>query len=194
MRLVINLLLAALIIGLVYVLISSIREPIEFKAEKQRRERAVIDKLREIRQAQELFRDIKGGFAPNFDSLQKVLTADSFAIVKVIGDPDDPTYTGEIIYDTTYTPAIDSIQSLGLNLDSLRYVPFSGGKTFNIAADTIEYQKTTVPVVEVGIPRSSFMGPYADIRFARYDAGYDPNSVIKFGNLNAPNLSGNWER
>lgn len=195
MRIVINLVLAAIVVGLVWVLISSIQEPIAFKAEKEKRENAVIDKLMKIRTAQEAFRNIKGGFAPSFDSLSYVLKNDSFAIIKVIGDPDDPNFTGEIIYDTTYLPAYDSIRSvMGMSLDSLRYVPYGRGQSFEIEADTITYQSTTVPVVEVGVRRKVFMGPFKDPRFARYDSGYDPNSVLKFGNMNAPNLSGNWER
>ncbi len=193
MRLLINLVLVAIVVGLVYVLIGSIREPIAFKNEKERREGAVIEKLTMIRNMQELFRNIKGGFAPDFDSLKKVLTTDSFVVVSVIGDPDDPNFTGEITYDTTYFPAADSITAMGINLDSLRFVPFGNGSAFQIQADTITYQKTNVPVVEVGIKRSVFMGPYADKRFARYDQKYNPGSVIKFGNMNAPNLSGNWE-
>ncbi|MFT5763677.1 MAG: hypothetical protein ACI8X3_001102, partial [Saprospiraceae bacterium] len=38
-----------------------------------------------------------------------------------------------------------------------------------------------------------FMGQFASIKYARYDANYDPNSFLKFGDLNAPNLTGNWE-
>ena len=194
MRIVINLVLAAIVLGLVWVLISSIREPIAFKAEKEKRERAVVDKLIKIRMAQEAFRNIKGGFAPSFDSMSTVLKNDSFAIISVIGDPDDPNFTGEILYDTTYVPALDSIVNLGINLDSLHYVPYGEGSLFDIQADTITYQSTNVPVVEVGVRRSAFMGPFKDPRFARYDSGYDPTSVLKFGNMNAPNLSGNWER
>ncbi|MBK7873860.1 MAG: hypothetical protein IPJ74_26000 [Saprospiraceae bacterium] len=54
------------------------------------REQAVIAQLMEIRKAQELFRDIKGGFSPTFDSIGYVLTNDSFQIVQVFGDLDDP--------------------------------------------------------------------------------------------------------
>ena len=193
MRLLINLVLIAIVIGLVYVLIGSIREPIAFQSERAKREGAVIEKLMTIRNMQELFRNIKGGFAPSFDSLKTVLSTDSFTVVSVIGDPDDPNFTGEITYDTTYFPAVDSIQAMGINLDSLRFVPYTSGKEFEIQADTITYQSTNVPVVEVGIKRAEFMGPYADKRFARYDQKYNPASVIKFGNMNTPNLSGNWE-
>ncbi|GJM32969.1 MAG: hypothetical protein DHS20C18_19700 [Saprospiraceae bacterium] len=194
MRLIINLVLLVIVAVLVWMLYSSIREPIAFNAEKQKREDAVVAKLTQIRTTQELFRSIKGGFSPTFDSLSYVLKNDRFAIIKVNGDPDDPNFTGVITYDTSYSPAIDSIKALGINLDSLPYVPYGNGAVFNIQADTITYQSTNVNVVEVGIPRKVFMGSYGDIRFARYDQNYDPNKPIKFGNMNAPNLAGNWER
>ena len=194
MRLVINLILLAIVAVLLAFLIGGIREPIAFQAEKVKRERAVVDKLMEIRTVQEAFRSIKGGFAPDFDSLSKVMNYDSFMIIKVLGDPDDPNFTGEITYDTSFSPAIDSMNAMGVNLDSLRYVPYGEGEVFEIQADTMTYQSTLVNVVEVGTRRKVFMGRYADPRFAKYDNGYDPNSYIKFGNMNAPNLSGNWEK
>lgn len=193
MRLVINLVLAVLIIGLIWVLVQSIREPIAFKAERTKRERAVIAKLMEIRKAQEAFRDITGGFAPDFDSLKNVLENGRFAIVQVFGDPDDPNFTGQITYDTVFKPAIDSIKALGIVLDSLPYIPYGNGARFDIAADTLTYQSTIVNVVEVGTPRKNFMGQFASKRYSKYDRSYDPNSVIKFGDLTKPNLAGNWE-
>lgn len=195
MRLIINLILAAIIVGLVWMLVSSIREPIEFQDVRVKRERAVVEKLMEIRNAQEMFRSITGIYANSFDTLSYVLKNDSFMIVAVIGDPDDPNFTGEITYDTTYSRAIDSIRAMGMALDSLKLVPYAASitDTFSIAADVISYQSTEVPVCEVGVRRKVFMGKFADKRYARYDQGYDPNSILKFGNLNAPNLSGNWE-
>ncbi len=193
-RVIFNLLLVILIFFLFYVLYQSIREPIKFKAEKEKRELAVINKLIEIRKAQELFRGVKGGFAPTWDSLKKVLRHDSFMIVQVFGDPDDPTKQDEVYYDTIYKSAYDSVLKLGINLDSLEFVPFGKGATFDIKADTLTYQSTLVNVVEVGVKRKVFMGPWGDPRFKRYDDRYDPESVIKFGDLNRPTLAGNWER
>lgn len=195
MRLVINLVLVAIIAFLLYALYTSIKEPIAFKAEKERRERVIVERLMKIRTAQEAFRDITGVFAHNFDTLSQVLNTGQFKVVQVFGDPDDPNFTGQITYDTIYVPAADSLHRvLGINnFDSLRYVPFGGGQTFNISADVIDYQKTMVPVVEVGAQRKVFMGRFADKRFARYDQKYDPESLLKFGNMYSPNLSGNWE-
>ena len=193
MRLVINLILVAIIVGLGYVLVDSIREPIQFRAEKAKRETAVKDKLMRIRTAQEMYRGITGYFAPTFDTLKEVLSTRDFALVKVIGDPDDPDNPEAITYDTTFKPAIDSVRRLGIGLDSLEYVPFGDGAKFNIQADTITYQQTNVSVVEVGTSRKAFMGKWGDPKYRKYDDRYDPGKPMKFGNMNAPNTSGNWE-
>jgi hypothetical protein len=193
MRIVLNLLFVAIALFLLWTLYGSIKEPIAFNDERSKRESAVIDQLKEIRKAQEMYRYITGEFASDFDSLAHVLTEDSFAIIKIIGDPDDPEFTGEIIKDTLLSPAIDSIIALGMNLDSLRYVPYGGGVTFNIQADTLTYQKTLVNVVEVGVIRKKFMGEWGSTHFKRYDQNYSPDKPLKFGDMNAPKLAGNWE-
>jgi hypothetical protein len=126
--------------------------------------------------------------------LKEVLEGGKFRVISVLGDPDDPNFDrNNLQYDTTYFPAIDSVRALRINLDSLRYVPFGNGAMFEIAADTITYQSTLVNVVEVGVQRKLFMGKYADPLYGKYDNRYDPNSKIKFGDLNTPNTSGNWE-
>ncbi len=194
MRLVINLVLVLIALFLVYALYESIREPIAFKSETEKRRNAVTTKLMKIRTAQEAYRDITGEFAPNFDTLADVLANGDFRIIKVLGDPDDPNFRGTITYDTTYSPAKDSMRRLlGMNnFDSLRYCPYSN-VSFDIEAKVIEYQKTKVPVVQVGTPWKNFMGKFADPSYKRYDQNYDPEKPIKFGNLYAPNLAGNWE-
>jgi hypothetical protein len=194
MRTVINLVLAAIAGVLVWVLISSISEPIAFQDELNRRQDAVIDRLKEVRTAQQLFRDVTGeGFASNFDTLDQVLRNGQIPIVSVFGDPDDPNFDGVIRYDTIYRSALDSAIALRLPLDSLRYVPFTEGQKFDIRADTVTYQSTLVNVVEVSTNYKYFMGPYANPRFARYDNTYDPTKTIKFGNMSTPSLAGNWE-
>lgn len=194
MRVAINLILLIITIGLGYVLYGSIQEPIEFKKERTRREEAVIARLMQIRKAQEAFRDITGNFAQDFDTLKQVLTTGKFKIIKVIGDPDDPNFTGEITYDTLYQSAFDSIKALGIVLDSLPLVPFSNGQSrFEMDADTLTYQGTLVQVVECKTTRKTFMGKFGNPSYAKYDKSYDPESLLKFGNLSQPNLSGNWE-
>ncbi len=192
MRLIINTVLGLIILGLLYLLFSSIYEPINFKAEQDKRESAVISKLEDIRKAQLAYRGITGQYAHSFDTLLQVLKTDSFKIVRVFGNPDEEK--SEIKRETFYVPAIDSVGKLGLNLDSLRYVPYSAsGKEFKVTAQMIEYQSTTVPVVEVKIPIREYMGQFADAKYTRYDTRYNPDNVRKFGDLAKPSTAGNWE-
>jgi len=191
MRSIINILLLAAILFLGWLLINSIKEPIQFQAEKQKREGAVVEQLKEIRTSLEIYKAIKGDYPSTFDSLKMVLRDGKIPLVQVYDDLSDPT--GEsYIYDTVYFNASDSVKSLGIAIDSLDLVPFGNGATFSIQTDTMTYQSTLVDVVEVGVKRKVFMGPFADPKYGKYDDKYDPNSMIKFGDMNAPNLSGNW--
>ena len=45
---------------------------------------------------------------------------------------------------------------------------------------------------KVGTPYATFMGDFASLKYSKYDQKYDPANPIKFGNLNSPNLAGNW--
>jgi hypothetical protein len=193
MKIVINVLLVALIAFLAYMLYANIKDPIAFHAEKDSRSKVVVERLKDIRKAQEIYRDIKGEFASSFDSLLYVLKNDSIPFENIIGDPDDPTNMEKVVRTITYSAAIDSIRSLGLNLDSLRYVPFSKGTEFTIDADTISYQQSVVSVVEVSTRWKEFMGGFASKRYAKYDSRYDPENRLKFGDMSKPNLTGNWE-
>ena len=194
MKIAISAVLVVITILLAVILVGSIREPIAFKAEKEKREEAVVEKLKNIREAQELYRGITGQFAHDFDTLRQVLTNGKFRIIQVFGDPDDPTNTEAVRYDTSYVNAIDSVNAVGVILDGMEIVPFTGndGK-FEMAADTIEYQSTKVPVVQVQVKRKVFMGEYKDPKYAKYDSRYDPNSYIKFGDMTKPSLSGSWQ-
>ncbi|HFB99869.1 MAG TPA: hypothetical protein ENJ53_03595 [Phaeodactylibacter sp.] len=200
MRLIINIILIALVAVLGYLLYYGISEPISFGDAKKTRVAAVTDRLKQIRYAQEFYRDITGKFANSFDSLQYVLKNDSFTLVKIIGDPDDPNSDNFERIETKKS-AYDSIQSLLKNpnakikivLDSLPFVPYGGGAKFDIAADTMTYQKALVNVTQVSTKWRTFMGKYADPHYARYDNSYDPDNLVKFGDMNGPNLNGNWE-
>ena len=194
MRIIINLILLALIGLLGFTLYSIIKEPIVFQEAKTAKKNMVVKRLQDIRTSQEMFRDITGKFAHDFDTLASVLKTDSLRFERIEGDPDDPTNIDKFTRTVYFRSAIDSIRNMQINLDSLRYVPLaSKGEEFTIEADTMTYQKTLVNVVEVGTNWKTFMGKYADIKYSKYDNSYDPNARIKFGDMSSPNISGNWE-
>ena len=193
MRTIFSLLFLVLAGVLAFFLYKSIEEPIAFANVRAERDNAVSNKLEMIRDAQEVYRDITGVFAPRFDTLKQVLTEGEAMQIKVIGDPDDPNFTGEITYDTTYIPASQLVAERNIILEDLEKVPFGEGADFDIEAAVIPYQSTTVPVVQVGVRKKVYMGAYADARFQQYDQSYEPNKPMKFGDLNKPTLTGSWQ-
>lgn len=199
MKIAINLFLLLAMIGLAYLVIQSVQEPIQFQDEKYKRERAVISQLEFIREVQLAYRDIKGEFAADWDTLRYVLATDSFMNVRVFEVEDAENEEG-LLFDTTYVKAADSLNSMGWNLDSLEYVPYSDGVKFDVDAGLIEYQATEVAVVQVSVRVADFMGEYAGVRvggqykskYTRYDQEYNPNAYVAFGDMTRPTTAGNW--
>ena len=193
MKYVLNLIIMLAIGALAYLLYYNIKEPIDFREEKDLRLQAVGEKLSQIRTCQEIYRDITGRFAGSFDSLQYVLTNDSIPFEKVSEDPDFPGDESKFIYTTTYSSAKDSVTNMGIDIASLADVPYGEGSKFSIAADTMTYQKTLVSVTESATRFKEFMGIYASPKYAKFDNTYDPNKMVKFGDMGKPVLTGNWE-
>lgn len=191
MKTIINIVLLLITIGLIALLGMSINEPIKFNEARDMRDGAVIAKLKKIRDAQQAYRGIKGLYASNFEELVSTLKTDSFSIKRAFGNPDEEGGTFRI--ETSYVSAADSMVALGINLDSLSYIPYGNGAAFDVKADTITYQQTKVPVVEVRAQIKSYMGEYGDYKYTKYDDRYDPDGYRKFGDLGKPSTSGNWE-
>ncbi len=191
-RTIFNILMFLLILFLGFVLYKQIQEPIAFQQSKNLREKAVIDRLVKIRKAQEAYRGVTGKFAPSFEALTETLKTGKFMRIQVYGDIDDPTQKN-IRFDTTYMPAMDSITTMGIELDGIDMVPYGDGAKFDIKADTVTYQSALVDVVMVGTAYEIFMGEFKGAKFKKYDEKYDPKKKIKFGDLSKPILTGTWE-
>lgn len=70
MKTVINLVLAACVVGLIYICYGSVMGPINFDKERDLREKAIIARLIDIRKAQQEYRGMhQGAYTADFDSL-----------------------------------------------------------------------------------------------------------------------------
>ncbi|MGB1217122.1 MAG: hypothetical protein ACPG5P_04560 [Saprospiraceae bacterium] len=203
MKTAINIGLAILSIFLIYVLISGIQGPIKFKEEYDVRRKAVIAKLEQNRDAQLAFRSLTKHYAPNYDTLKQVIMADSFVIETVFGDVDAGE---EVKIVTTMISAKDSIvDGMGINLDSLMYVPYGNGAKFELQADTTTYQSSNIPVVRCMTDFKTFMPEFSGVGLSDEDAKamvlkyqrnypkFDPEKSIGFGDMFKPSTAGNWE-
>jgi len=173
---VIKAVLFVVVIVLTYMLVESIAEPIRFEKERDRRYAQVIDRLKLIRDAQVAYREVKGQFADNWDSLMTTAREGKFKVTKVIGNPDDSLDVLKgIQYETIYVSIKDSIFK-GKSIDSLGYIPFTDGKMFQLRAGKIKKGAVEISVFEV-----------EDI------APFDTRKVLRVGSMTDASLSGNWE-
>lgn len=159
MKALINAILVVCALGLLYVCYSMIMDPIHFDEEKTARENAIIARLVDIRKAQVEYRTQHNGkYTDNFDSLidfvknaklpfvskigvlsdeqlEKGLTeAKAIAIVRS-GNAAEIAANGlqNFHRDTIWRSVLDTIFGAGFNADSMKYIPFSGGKIFEMA-------------------------------------------------------------
>lgn len=162
MKTVLNIVLAAIALLLVYICYESVQGPVRFKNEKNIRDKAVQARLLDIRKAQAEYSNTHDRqYTDNFDSLiyfvknQKLplvfkkgvlsdaqlengLTeAKAMAIInkaKKTGKYDEVKKNGleNFSRDTTWVAVIDTIFPKGFNADSLRYVPFGNGVQFQM--------------------------------------------------------------
>ena len=75
MKKVINILLAICIVALIYIVYGSIMNPIRFANEKGIRDRAVIERLMDIKAAQTEYNYQHDGYCSNFDTLAEFINS-----------------------------------------------------------------------------------------------------------------------
>lgn len=162
MKTVINIVLAACVIGLIYVCVGSIMGPINFDKAREQREKQVIARLIDIRKAQLEYRNLhSGAYTASFDTLiafvktaklpfvrkEGVLTdaqlengmteKKAMALInkaKQTGNWKEVEKEGLMNFkrDTLWVAVTDTIYGKGFNPDSMRYVPFGNGAQFEM--------------------------------------------------------------
>jgi hypothetical protein len=183
MKMGINILLTLIVLGMAYYLYSSIQEPIEVTRTYKKRKDAITARLEQVRDAQMAYRDKKDNFADNFDSLIYSLKSDSIEKIKIIGNPDDTSTVTK--YDTTYQPLWQEAYDQQFVFDSLRYIPYSGGKEFSIDAGMKKKNKVKVKVFEVTAPDSIWL------KGLKTQYLSNPQS-LRMGSMDKGTYSGNW--
>lgn len=195
MKSIINIVLLLVVVGLAVFLGYQIYEPIHFEEEWEQREKKIALQLIQIRSAQQAHKGIKGYYAGSFDSLRHVLSTDSFKITSVFGDADEE---GTVVKKVTYfVNAADSMVNAGIDLATLDNVPVTDANPnakFKVQSGVVTKQGVEVPVVEVSIPVKDFMGEFAQNRYKRYNSQFEPNGLLKFGDLSNPSVAGTWRK
>lgn len=204
-RIIISVALGILVLILSYLIYESIAAPVRFQKKMEKREKVAIQRLKDIREAQVAYKNKYDKYADNFDSLIHFLKNDSIMYIDKVGDDFDTIArnSGDRNLwrrDTLFVPALEAIEYYQIdslrdpikepfNVDSMAYIPFSGGKKFEIGAREV----TTGSGLKVWVFEA--FGKYEYLLRGLDIAIYvDMEDGMRVGSLDEPNNNaGNWE-
>lgn len=199
MKKLVQALLLVAIAALAYLLFESIMDPIRFNEGKDKRYKATIERLKHIRTAERAYKSEHGRYTGSFDTLIHFLKNGTMTIEIQIGSMDDSLAVAQkkVFRQKTKVKVSDKVL-VGVNLDSLIYVPFSGGKKFELAAAKIlTTSKVEVPVFECKVHNDIVLDGLTRqlvINLNDQRKKTDRYPGLKVGSLTeATNDAGNWE-
>lgn len=189
--------LAVVILVLGYLIFSSINKPVKFENTLNSRGEVIVSKLKDIRTAQNLFRNQYGRYTASFDTLIAFIQNGKIPEVKLIPDPNDTTFTRSISDTIGFISIFDSIfAKKNYDLVKLNEIPFSNGDYFSILAGQINKGGVDVAVFEVSarietytkdLDKQLITNRIKEIE----DRGKFPG--LKVGSMTDASTDGNWE-
>lgn len=204
---IINIVLVIIALFLVYLVYKSISEPVVFENTLKERElgdaknvnvKCVKQSLIDIRDAQSLYKQSYNKYTGSFDTLIEFVKTGKVPVVNIIPDPNDTTFTKTINDTVDFIPIVDSLFRNRTNFDvnSLRIVPFSQDKEFELQAGYITRGGLKVAVFEAKTPYSVYLWDLDpqrvnNLRAEKEDLEKYPG--LKVGSMDEPTLTGNWE-
>ncbi|MBU1719015.1 MAG: hypothetical protein KKA07_08050 [Bacteroidetes bacterium] len=188
----------------------SVDKTIVFDSETRARDQIVISRLIDIRTAQMYYKAEKNSYASTFEDLISFVTVGKLRVIRAIGAVPDSLLSnpqvksmkdaealaierGYIRRDTMLIPILDTlVKQITSPVDSLCYIPFSGGARFTLSADTIEQGFVRVPVFEVF---ASYDDIYKGLDEVMIKNKYKDMEIkgLRLGDMTKPITTGNWE-
>ena len=191
---------------LVYQIYQSINSPIKFNQVKNERYQKVIDRLKDIRNAQVAFKSVNGIYSSSFDELIKFVDSAQFTIVQKRDSSYmqyDRVYRIDmlrevIVIDTLgYVSVKDSLFSNNDSYKKMAYVPIDGvDEQFKLKADIIDKNGYNVPVFEVRVSKDLILFDQSrdlitqEKQTVSVDGVNGPDIVL--GSLSDVSTNGNW--
>ncbi len=206
---ILQLVLALAVVGLGYYVYVLIATPINFETEQKLREKAVIERIKDIRTAERQFKSKYQHFTADFDSLVNFVLNETMEGERKIVDEDDSVAMARLkklrkknIEKFTYSIKDSLFKHLSdEDILNLRYIPYTDNKTeFLLDAGILTTEsKIVIPTVECRAPYIAFLDTVA---YRQEVINLVDNCLnvlnkypgIKFGSMESGNNeAGNWE-
>lgn len=195
--------LSLVIIFLAFMVYRSIMQPVRFMNEREKREAKVVQRLKDIRSAQLVFKSIYGRYTADFDTLVDFINNGKLPVVLKIGQtPDTITEVealklGIIRRDTTYISVKDSLfTNLDYPLSELGIAPYTDGQKFEMETTMLDKGGYLIPVIECRIHYNAFlkgMDKQQLINHIDRVEKMEKYPGMKFGSMFDASTDGNWE-
>ena len=225
-KLIVEIALFAVCVGLVYLIYSSIMKPVNFNKQKDYRSTVAVQRLKDIRTLQVAYKSVNGKFVSTVDSLKNFYETGEMSIIMQVGSADDSLamahtekikkanrkITGAKLYEMylagdknlvfsveSKIPVKDTLFASREDfcIDSLKYIPFSGGQEIEMEAITKMVSGVPVPLFEAKVPFKALLkGLDNQLRINLDAERRDQNKYEGWmvGSVTAPNNNaGNWE-
>lgn len=226
LKIVIEVVLLAVIVLLAGLIVRSIMKPVNFNKQKEYRESVAIQRLKDIRTLQVAYKSVNGKFTSTVDSLKNFYENGDLLVIMQVGSMDDSVavahtekvkkahrrITNADLYKMylagdrnlvfsveSKVPVKDTLFNGRENfvIDSLKYIPFSGGKEVEMEAVVRTVSGVPVPLFEARMPYRAFLDDIDRQLRINLDAEKrDQNRYegLQVGSITAPNNNaGNWE-
>jgi len=194
---VIKIVLAVVIIILGYLIFASINKPVKFENTLISRGDVIVEKLKDIRSAQNLFRIQYGRYTGSFDTLKEFVKTGKIPEVKMVPDPKDTTFTRTISDTIGYISIFDSIfAKKNYPLEKLNEIPFSNGDIFSILAGKINKGGVDVSVFEVSARMETYtkdLDKQLVVNRIKELEDISKYPGLRVGSMNEASTDGNWE-
>ncbi len=196
-RTLLSIILTAVIIILAYYIVESIMEPVRFNREHDYRKTKVIERMKHIRSAELIYRSLHNKYTGSFDTLLSFLRTEKIPVVRMVPDPNDTTFTKTISDTIDFVRVADSLlRNATYPIDSLPFIPFSGGEKFDLSAGKIDRGGVMVNVFELKAPFIKYLKGLDRQILLNIVAGEEQINRfpgLKVGSMTEPSTDGNWE-
>lgn len=206
-----------IIAGMVYAIVQSVMEPVEFKKHREYREGIAIQRLKDIRDLQVAFKNVNGRYSSTVDSLKLFYNEGKMKVVMQVGSQDDSVAVANTQALKKRNPRIKPEDMLKLSqegqklvfkieseiavkdtlfndrpdfcVDSLALIPFCGDSV--IMESTVKtVSGVKVPLFEASMPFKSLLKGLNNQLRINLDAEREDQGKYKglqVGSISAPN-------
>jgi len=190
-----------------YKIYDSINGPLQFNQKKNERYATVIDRLKDIRSAQIAYKDVKGVFSNNFDSLIEFVDKGHFTLIEKRDSSFleyDRIYRIDMLREVVVIDTLGTVEvkdSLFKNSDKYKemaFIPINGvnRQKFEIASKVIDKNGYKVPVFEVKVKKSVILFDQNKDLIKQENETIAVDGVngpeIVLGSLTTISTNGNW--